>query len=61
MLLWSCAVLFVYHANFPITGNNMFSLTAFRGSQLLTWDWRNDEVVCGQQETRRHADVDCEL
>lgn len=52
---WGCVVLCVYHANFAIRGNNILSLTAFRISQLLqfTWDWRNDEVVCGQQATEQ--------
>ena len=56
-------VLHVCNAHLPILSNAIYSLAALRVNQLLlfTWDWRNDEVVCGQPETaaEEHADVGC--
>lgn len=59
VLLWSCVVWFVCHACFPVRSDIIFSLTALTVSQLLqfTWDQRNGEVACGQQDTRQQRSV----
>lgn len=53
-----CCVAF-YNTQLPIRGNNFLGLAAFRARQLLqfTWDWRHDEVVCGQPETQRQRSM----
>ena len=59
VLLWSCVVWFGCHACFPVRSDIIFSLTALRVSQLLqfTWDQRNGEVACGQQDARQQRSV----